>query len=247
MFDFSRQARSWSQCFGAALLLSVCWHSPARAVIETLTTLDKFVADADLILVANVKQLELEQGRLLLAVESRLKGEDAAATVPVKLAGNAREALAGVSQGDRVVLFVSRGQQQSLAFGYTGGVWFHLTGSQDQDKVRWQFKAGEPYLRRTYADETAKLIDLLTANIARTRGLPAPDTTIPPGYGLVPGKHSTLPNLSSPNLTASPASIGGDTPAAFPVNLPLTIAAAGCAIALVVMLTRSVPLENGDG
>src|SRR5687768_6354968 len=103
MVGFSRGAWRWGRSSCLALLLSGLYLSPVWAVIEALTSLDKFVADADLILVVNVKQLDLEQGRLVLAVESRLKGVDAAKSLPVKLAGNANEALAGVSQGDSAV------------------------------------------------------------------------------------------------------------------------------------------------
>lgn len=246
MVAFCRRARSWTACTAAALLLGVAVF-PAWGVIETLTSLDKFVADADLILVASVKQLDLEKNRLVLAVESRLKGDDSAATLPVRLAGNANEALAGVSPGDTAVLFVSRGPQQDLAYGYAGGAWFQLIGTPDQDSVRWQFKAGEPYLRRTYADETTKLVEILTANIAGTGGLPAPDATIPAGYGLIPGKHPAPSQPSSSKLPAPAAIAKGQRHSAFSTNVPLTIAAVGCGLALLFMLTRSQPLEAADG
>ena len=247
MADLCRESLRWTGCLCLAIWLSSCSLSPVWAVIETLTSLDKFVADADVILVANVKQLDLEKGRLVLAVESRLKGADSAATLPVKLAGNATETLLDVSPGATAVLFVSRGQQQDLAYGYVDGAWFHLIGTHDQDTVRWQFKAGEPYLRRTYADETTKLIAILTANIAGAGGLPVPDSTIPAGYGLIPGKHPARSQLSSANPSAAPASGGKDKPSTFQLNLPLTMAAAGCAIAFLIMLTRSQPLEDADG
>jgi hypothetical protein len=215
-------------------------------VIETLTTLEKFVADADAILVANVKQLDLEQGRLVLALDSRLKGEEAAESVPVRLAGNANEALAGVSQGDSAVLFVSRGPQQDLGYVYVHGAWFLMIGTHDQDRVRWQFKDGEPYLRRTYSDETTQLIQLLKANLAGTGGLPAPDATVPSGYGLIPGKHPAPAHQNTSNIAASPPNPKSEK-SVLQQNLPLTLAAAGCAIAIVIILTRSKPVEDVDG
>jgi hypothetical protein len=246
MVGLRRGTWSCGRWLSLALLLGGLFLTPAWAVIEALTSLEKFVADADLILVASVKQLDLEQGRLVLAVEASLKGSDAVKSLPVKLAGNANEALAGVSQGDSAVLFISRGAQQDLAYGYVEGAWFHLIGSRDQETIRWQFKAGEPYLRRSYSDETIKLVELLKKNLAGTSGLPQPEATIAPGYSLVRGKHSDMPKLSSTNV-ALPAVNGGSKPQPkFQVNLPLAIIAAGCAIALVIMLTRSVPVEDAD-
>jgi len=227
-------------------MLSGLFLAPTGAVIEALTTLEKFVADADLILVANVKQIDLAQGRLVFAVDSHLKGTDGPASLSVRLAGNANEALAGVSPGESVVLFVSRGGQQDLAYGYSQGAWFVMIGTHDQDTVRWQFKDGEPNLRRTYADETSQLIQALTANLAGSAGLPVPDATIPSGYGLIRGKHPVPSRLPSANITPAPATTSGAQSPGSHSNVPLMIVAAGCAIALVVMLTRSVPVENAD-
>src|SRR5688572_7944800 len=131
MVGLNREALRWTGCCCLAILLSGLTLSPAVAVIETLTSLDKFVGDADLILVANVQQLDLERGRLVLAIESRLQGDDAASSLPVKLAGNANEALSGVSQGDSAVLFVSRGKEQDLAYVYVRGAWFLMIGTRD--------------------------------------------------------------------------------------------------------------------
>jgi hypothetical protein len=246
MVELNREALKWTSYCCLAILLSGLTLSPAVAVIETLTSLDKFVADADLILVANVQQLDLKRGRLVLAVESRLQGEDPASSLPVKLAGNANEALAGVSQGDNAVLFVSQGKEQDLAYVYVRGAWFLMIGTRDQDRVRWQFKAGEPYLRRTYSDETAQLVHVLTANLAGTGGLPTPDPAIPTGYGLLPGKHPVPTTHNTSKLSASPASASSGQPSVVPQNVPLALAAAGCAIAIVIMLTRSQPLEDAN-
>lgn len=244
MVEFRREARSWVGCYCIAVLLSCVSLRPAWAVIETLTSLEKFVADADLILVANVKQLNLEQGRLVLAVETRLKGADAPAFLPVRLAGNANETLSGVSHGDIAVLFVSRGEQQSLAYGYVGGIWFLIVGTRDQETVRWQLKAGEPYLRRSFSDETAKLVELLTANLAGTGGLPAPDATIPPGYGLVVGRHPAPRASQSQTLDTSSTSVAN--PPIVNRNAMLAMMGIGCACVLAFMLVRSVPVEDAD-
>jgi hypothetical protein len=244
MVEFGREARRWTGCCCLAVLLSGLCLSPAGAVIEALTSLEKFVADADLILVANVKQLDLEKGRLVLAVENRLKGDDTTALLPVRLGGNANEALSGVSQGDIAVLFISRAGQQNLAYGYVGGAWFHMIGSDDQGTVRWQFKAGEPYLRRSYSDETSKLIELITANQAGTGGLPAPDATIPSGYGLVIGMHPAPQVVKTVAVATSPTSAAN--PPLFNWNAVLAIVAACCACVLAFMLVRSVPVEDAD-
>lgn len=244
MTAFSREALRWACCVGLALMLSALSLAPAGAVIEALTSLEKFVADADLILVANIKQLDLPQSRLVLAVDSHLKGTDGPPSLSVRLAGNANAAFAGVSQGDKAVLFISHGGQQDLAYGYSNGAWFLLIGTHDQNTVRWQFKDGEPYLRRTYADETSQLVQVLTANLAGSGGLPAPDASIPSGYGLIRGKHPAPSTPTSSNIV--PATTAGATSSNTPLNVPLMIVAAGCAIALVVMLTRSVPVENPD-
>lgn len=244
MVEFRRGARRWTGCYCIAVLLSCFSLSPAWAVIETLTSLEKFAVDADLILVANVQQLDQTQGRMVLAVESRLKGDDFATTLPVRLGGNANEALAGLSQGDRAVLFISRGEQQNLAYGYAGGAWFLIVGIRDQETIRWQFKAGEPYLRRSYSDETTQLIELLTANQAGTGGLPAPDSTILPGYGLVVGKHPAPQASPATAVASSPTT--NTSPPILNRNALLAMIGAGCAGVLAFMLVRSVPVEDTD-
>jgi hypothetical protein len=243
MVVFKQGAVKWGCCAACALLLSTLFVAPAGAVIEALTSLEKFAGDADLILVVSVKQLDLAQNKLVLTVERSLKGTDGPTSLPVRLTSNANEALAGVKPGDTAVLFISRGDQQNLAYGYSGGAWFLLVGTRDQENVRWQFKAGEPYLRRSYSDETAQLIELLTANQAGTGGLPGPDATIVPGYGLVAGKHPAPQIARNATTATSPPTA---SPPLISRNALLALIGAGCACALAFMLVRSVPVENAD-
>ncbi len=238
------------RCAWLALLLLALFPLPAWAVIETLMSLDKFERDADLILVAKIDQLDLAQGRMVLTVERALKGKFDTVRLPVKLAGNANEALAGLSAGNSVVLFINRGERQDLAYAYADGAWFLILGLHDQDKTRWQFKDGEPYLRRSYSDETSQLVELLTAKLAGTGELPGPDATIPPGYGLIVGKHPAPKVLGSSSPATSPATAenGASTvsPPIFNRNVLLAIAGTGCVCVFAFMLMRSVPVEDAD-
>jgi hypothetical protein len=188
---------------GAVLLCILCVPRPCSAVIEALTSLSKFEQDADLIAVMQVERLDLEKQTAVLTVAESIKGELAGGRMPLRLAGdsegNTRDMVDRLAVGQRVVIFVTKGDTQNIAFAYTAGSWFQVLGFRDGDVVRWKFTHAEPYLRRTFRGTPDELATLLRDALAGRAKLPAPDEKETPGLGPVVERSGTAEPVSATN------------------------------------------------
>jgi hypothetical protein len=229
--------------------------SPAWAVIDTITPLEKIVGDSHVVALAKVEKLSAEKMTTVLVVEETLRGEAAISRFNVRLEGqpvadarlSPQDLLQRIEPGSRIVLFVSHTGSSELIFAYTCNTWFHLTGVLDGDVVRAEFQNAEPFLRKTYSGSVDELANLVRDHAAGKAALPQPDRTGQPGLGPVVG--ASAPSLSQQPPPTSMADSRFEYPPAEqqPRTIPplaiWTVLAVG-AMGLVFMLLRSTPLES---
>lgn len=227
----------------------LCGARSALAVIETLTPLSQFQRDSDVILLTRCERIDLTAGRATLGVLEVLKGDSKLTRLPILLSNNgvvndAAEALVNVEAQNEVLVFITHRAHDDLAYGYCDGSWFLLTGIHDGDLVKWKYEHGEPYLRRSYSDETTKLVEHLRASVAGSAGLPKPDASIEKGYDLLPGRHDILEDLAAaenrPDEVATQVVAVQTQLPAFLLPLAFTL----CSMALAWMATRSAPIDD---
>jgi hypothetical protein len=194
----------------ATALLMCCSANPALAVIEALTPLKKFRADATAIVSVKVEKLDLEKQTAVLTVEKLIAGEFNSTRIPLRLAGDSdghpTDMLDRLEAGQRLVLFVTETPGQSIGYAYTRGSWFQIIGTRDGERVLWQFTHAEPYLRRTFHGETHELVKLLQS----AKDLPEPEEKEKPGLGAKIDRAAEVivePELL-PDVVAPPESSG---------------------------------------
>lgn len=164
-----------------------------RAVITRELPLRTLIDDSPFIFTARVSALDAEKQRLLLIVDEHLKGKLPFAKMPVLLKGD-REAARGkqtpqllkrLANELPVVLFVVKREDEYLAFAYTNGTWFHVTGVKPDgaDSVRWSFTHLEPYMRRTFKGSTSEMKQTLKDVLQGKRKPPESDPKEKPGLG----------------------------------------------------------------
>ena len=111
--------------WGAVFLCLCCLPRPCSAVIEALTSLEKFEKDADIIAVLQVDRLDLDKQTAVLTAAEPIKGELVSGRMPLRLAGDSegkpRDMLDRLAVGQQVVVFVTQGDTQDIAFAYTCG------------------------------------------------------------------------------------------------------------------------------
>ena len=76
------------------------------------------------------------------------------------------------------VVFVRRDDNELLAFGYTNGTWFNMTGVEVAGSRRWRFNHCEPYLRRTFKGTTEEMQKVLADGLAEKAKPPDPDESV---------------------------------------------------------------------
>jgi hypothetical protein len=164
-----------------------CQATAAWAVIEQLTPLSQFIADADQILVTKVEKLDPAKPAAWLSVTETLKGKAESERLPVNLKGEkpdeTRQLVERLATDQSVILFVSQWKGQKLVFAFSNGTWFQILGRPDGPETRWSFSHLEPYLSRTFKGSTDQLRAVLVEAIAGKKKPPPPNPKEKPGLG----------------------------------------------------------------
>jgi outer membrane protein assembly factor BamB len=178
----------WAGGLLLGLFLAV---SPAHALITRLTPLRDVVDESNFIFTVTVDSVDAGKPALLLVADEQLKGTAPFRQLPVLLKGDA-EAKKGnhvalllkrVAPKLPLVVFVLKREKSYVAFAYTNGTWFQMTGQEVDGLVRWSFTHGEPYLRKTFKGSTADLRQIIADSLAGKRKPPEPDMKEKPGFG----------------------------------------------------------------
>ena len=166
---------------------------PAQAVITRKLPLNEVVEGSEFILTVKVEAVDPDRPGLVLVVDEHLKGKFPINKLAVNLKGDDEAAkakqtpdlLKRVAPKLPIVLFASLRDSKYVAFAYTNGTWFQMTGvkDDDSDNVRWSFTHLEPYLRRTYKGTTAELQKALGDYLNDKKALPDTDPKEKPGLG----------------------------------------------------------------
>jgi outer membrane protein assembly factor BamB len=180
-------AWGWVLVVGLGLLLP----GPVQALITRLTPLRDVLAESQYILTVQVEALEPERPGMVLGVEEGLKGKAPFTRMAVSLRGDAEAArgkqlpqlLKRVAVKLPLVLFVNQRDKHFVAFAYSNGTWFQMTGVQTDDGVRWAFTHFEPYLRKTFKGTTAELRQAVIDGLSGKKAPPEPDRKEKPGIG----------------------------------------------------------------
>ena len=181
----------WKWATVASLLIVLLAVPPVAALIKQLTPLRYVVADYPMIFVARVEKVHPEKPAAILKVSDTLKGKIPFEQMPVNLAGDAEaqkekqsaQFLKRIAPDVPIVVFAQKRGDQVLAFGYTNGTWFQLSGRGESDaKLVWSFNHFEPYFRRTFKGTTEELKKAVTDGL-KGKKLPEPDEKEPPGLG----------------------------------------------------------------
>lgn len=224
------------------LAVALLFLTPALALgaIKKPLPLKDVIAQEEVIVLATVATADPDKPSLVLKVTDHLKGKSPADRIAANMTGDSEavklkqvpELMARVTVGRTVVLFLSKQEETTTAFGFCEGTWFQLQGKQDGEAVRWALLHAEPYLRRTFAGTTAGLVEVVAGKSAA----PAWNEKEPPGYG-------PKPDPVEPKKCAADAT----GPALFAVIPsfvllgPLALLAAifpGVAVRLAVVMTR---------
>jgi hypothetical protein len=189
-----------------AVIALVALASSAEAVIERLTPLSQFIADAEQILVVKVERLDPAKPAAWLTVTETLKGKAEFERLAVNLKGTpskgnsskgdpsngstskdgsdeSKQLLERLEAGLPVVLFVTELRKQKVVYAYTNGTWLQILGVPDGQQTRWAFTHLEPYLPRTFAGSTDELRTVLGDAIAGKSKPPEPNAKLKPGVG----------------------------------------------------------------
>ena len=124
---------------------------------------------------------------MVLTFDRNMKGARTPAftEVSVNLTGDAQgerereQLLKRLAKDLPLVVFASQRGKSLIAFGYSDGTWFQMTG----DGNRWRFTHCEPYLRRTFKGTTAELVQVIEDGLAHRKEPPPPDPKAEPGLG----------------------------------------------------------------
>jgi outer membrane protein assembly factor BamB len=219
---------------GSGLLYAVA--APAIAVFTAYIPLADVLDASQLIFTAQVESIDPSQPALVLTADKVLKGKAPFARIPVLLKGDAEalkakhipQLLKRLAPKLPVVVFVNQRDKDYIAFGYTNGSWFQMTGVQTDDGPRWTFTHCEPYLRRTYKGTTAELHQLIVDVLAGKAKAPAVDRREKPGLGPELENGKSANSDKPPGNTALPAVGTGPLFAVIPtvfVGAPLAVLA----------------------
>ncbi len=179
--------------WGSGLVLAVGLLLPgaARALITRLTPLSDVLAESQFIFTARVEALDPDRPGMVLAVDEGLKGKAPFTKMAVSLKGDAEAAkgkqvpqlLRRVAVKLPLVVFVNQRDRNFVAFAYSNGTWFQMTGVQTDDGPRWAFTHFEPYLRKTFKGTTEELRQVVSDGLSGKKAPPAPDKKEKPGLG----------------------------------------------------------------
>ncbi len=242
-------------------LVFVLVATPAWALITRLTPLKSVVEESQFVLTVKVESVDADKPALVLTVDEEYKGKAPFKKMTVALKGDA-EATKGKQVPDLLkrvgaklplVLFISQRDTTYIAFAYTNGTWFQLTGTKDDDSdnIRWSFTHLEPYLRRTYKGTTPELQKALAEYISDKKALPDTDAKEKPGLGpeieAEKKEEKTKSEIRNPKSETSSSDFGfrisdlnGGTVTTGPVFAVVPAVLIGGPLALLAMLFPSV-------
>jgi outer membrane protein assembly factor BamB len=181
-------ARAGGLVLGIVFLL---FAPPAQALIMRLTPLSEVLSQQQLIFTVKVESLDADKLTMVLTVDEELKGKAPFKRLPINLKGD-REAekdkqvpqlLKRLAVKLPLVVFAEGRGNRYTAFCYTNGTWFQMTGTKDDDKVRWALTHAEPYLRRTFKGTTEELRQVVVDGLADKKKPPEPNPKEEPGLG----------------------------------------------------------------
>jgi outer membrane protein assembly factor BamB len=180
--------RAGGLVLGIAFLFAV---PTARALIMRLTPLAEVLAQQELIFTVKVESLDPDKLTMVLTVDDDLKGKAPFKRLPVNLKGDSEaekdkqvpKLLKRLAPKLPLVVFAGGRGKTYTAFCYTNGTWFQMTGTREDDKVRWAFTHAEPYLRRTFKGATDELRQVLVDGLAGKKKPPEPNPKEEPGLG----------------------------------------------------------------
>ena len=166
---------------------------PASAVIKVLTPLSKVVTPVQFIFVAEVDKVDPDKPSVVLKFTENLKGKTTLERLPVNLTGDAfakkdghtQVMLDRLTEGRKLIVFVSEDKGKYYATAFLEGTWFQMNGTTDPETkaVRWAFLHAEPYFRRTFKGTTAELKTVIEDAVSGNKKPPEPDENEPHGYG----------------------------------------------------------------
>jgi outer membrane protein assembly factor BamB len=170
--------------------MSLIWAPAAQALIMATTPLKALMDDATLIVTARVEMLDPTRPAMMLAIDEALKGKASFARVPVAIqvdedvrAKQVPQFLRRLAVKVPLVVFVSKKEKDYIAFAYSNGSWFQMTGTETDDGPRWKVTHFEPYLRKSFKGTTAELQQVLADVLAGKRKAPPPDAKEKPDIG----------------------------------------------------------------
>jgi outer membrane protein assembly factor BamB len=175
----------------AGLFLGLVPASLAPALFDRPVPLSSVLSGSTFILTAKVEKVDARRPAMVLAVDRHLKGKSGFTKLAVllegdKIAARAKDRpalLKRVAPKVPLVLFVSRKGKEYIAFAYTNGTWFRISGIKADGVIGWRFNHCEPYLRGTYKGTTAALVKLVKAVLAGKAKPPAVNEKEKPGLG----------------------------------------------------------------
>jgi outer membrane protein assembly factor BamB len=182
------------RCAGVGIVslgLGLLAAAPAWALFTRPLPLRDILGDSEMIFVTRVASLDPARPALVLTVEENLKGKAPAERLPIALKGD-RDAEQGkhvpqllkrLAPKLPVVVFMVKNEKEYIAFAYTNGTWFQMTGVPTDDGPRWTFTHCEPYLRRTYKGPTADLRQVVIDVLGGKAKPPPLDDKEKPGLG----------------------------------------------------------------
>jgi outer membrane protein assembly factor BamB len=167
------------------------WSPPAHAVIVRLTPLGEVLELSSVIVTVSVESIDPKAPGMVLKIDKSLKGKPGFTKLAVNLKGDAvslkgketAKLLKRVGAKEKLVLFIHQRDKEFLAFGFTNGTWFGLSGVKADGALRWSFNHFEPYLRRTYKGTTQEMIGAVTDVLAGKKKPPPVDKKAKPGLG----------------------------------------------------------------
>lgn len=183
---------------GSFLLTLVFFVLAPRAValITSPTHLSDFISDSTFIFTAKVDSVDPDKPSMVLTFDDNLKGKFPFQRLPINLKGDSEAEklkhrallLKRVAPKLPVVVFVTQKkgkENEFVAFVYTNGTWFHLTGEKPEgaEVARWAFTHIEPYLRRTYKGTTAEMKQTLADALSGKAKPPMMNAKEEPGVG----------------------------------------------------------------
>src|SRR5262245_5846366 len=184
-----RRHATWAGGLVLGLGLVFAGGQRAEALIKDLMPLSRVLAEHNFILTATVETLDPKKPGMVLTVEDDLKDKAPFRRLPVYLKGDQYAAdnkhtellLNRLAPKQSLVLFVNQRGKKFVAFAYTNGTWFQMTG--EDEPVRWALVHGEPYLRRTFKGTTAELKQVIVDGLAGKTKPPEPNEKEEPGFG----------------------------------------------------------------